>query len=426
MSSRLTEIFNQHKQGRDVGIYSVCSANSYVLAAAMRHARTQKAPLLIESTSNQVDQFGGYSGMTPAEFVEYVKQIADSNGFPFERIVLGGDHLGPNVWQKLKTDRAMHNAENQITAYVRAGYKKIHLDSSMALGDDNPGRLDVSIVAERAARLCAVAEAASENTDNLYVIGSDVPIPGGARDDLNKITVSPVAEIANTLLETKNAFFNHGLQDAWERVIAVVVQPGVEFSDSGTVWYDHDKAKALSYYIESVPKMVYEAHSTDYQKSVGLKKMVEDHFAILKVGPWLTFALREALFALELIEREWLGFKKGISLSCLQEIILKKMAEQPAHWMEHYHGSKQEVTFACKYSQSDRIRYYWGQPDVIKAIAGLIENLKNSPAPYSVLNQFLPIQAEKIVDGRLANDPNSIITDKITEVLNKYSIAVDV
>lgn len=425
MSSRLTEIFKQHKQGKAVGVYSVCSANNYVLAAAMHHARTRKSPLLIESTSNQVDQFGGYSGMTPAEFVEYVKQIAVLNGFPFERIVLGGDHLGPNVWQKLKTDRAMHNAENQITAYVRAGYKKIHLDTSMALGDDKPGHLNVKIVAERAARLCAVAEAAAENADNLYVIGSDVPIPGGARDNLDELTVSPVSEIANTLLEIKKAFFNCGLQEAWERVLAVVVQPGVEFSDSGTVWYDHDKAKALSHYIESVPKMVYEAHSTDYQKSVGLKQMVQDHFAILKVGPWLTFALREALFALELIEKEWLGFKKGINLSCLQETVLLKMAEQPAHWMDHYHGNKQDVTFASKYSKSDRIRYYWGQPEVKKAIARLIENLKTRPAPYGVLNQFLPLQTEKIIDGRLTNDPHGIITDKITEVLNKYSIAVE-
>ena len=50
--------------------------------------------------------------------------------------------------------------------------------------------------------------------------------------------------------------------------------------------------------------MVFEAHSTDYQTAGALRALVEDRWAILKVGPALTFALREALFALSAIEEE--------------------------------------------------------------------------------------------------------------------------
>ena len=48
-----------------------------------------------------------------------------------------------------------------------------------------------------------------------------------------------------------------------------------------------------------MPGLVFEAHSTDYQPPESLSRLVIDGFAILKVGPGLTFALREALYALD-------------------------------------------------------------------------------------------------------------------------------
>jgi hypothetical protein len=64
----LTEMVEQHKRGNSNGIYAVCSAHPLVLEAAIRYAHSHQTPLLIEATSNQVDQFGGYTGMTPADF----------------------------------------------------------------------------------------------------------------------------------------------------------------------------------------------------------------------------------------------------------------------------------------------------------------------------------------------------------------------
>ena len=61
----LTEMVRQHKEGKTNGIYAVCSAHPLVLEAAIRYASANQTPLLIEATSNQVDQFGGYTGMTP-------------------------------------------------------------------------------------------------------------------------------------------------------------------------------------------------------------------------------------------------------------------------------------------------------------------------------------------------------------------------
>lgn len=85
----LTDMVEQHKRGKANGIYAVCSAHPLVLESAIRYAQANQSPLLIEATSNQVDQFGGYTGMTPADFRHFVCQLADSLDFPQEQLILG-------------------------------------------------------------------------------------------------------------------------------------------------------------------------------------------------------------------------------------------------------------------------------------------------------------------------------------------------
>lgn len=176
------EVVAAHKSGRTSGIYSVCSADPTVLRAALVQAKEDDTATLIEATSNQVDQYGGYTGMTPAGFRDFVLALADEVGLPRDRVILGGDHLGPNRWQSEAPEVAMARAEELVRAYAEAGYTKIHLDCTFScLGDPYP--LTDDIVAERAVRLLRVAEdgAASAGTsaDVRYVIGTEVPVPGG-------------------------------------------------------------------------------------------------------------------------------------------------------------------------------------------------------------------------------------------------------
>ena len=72
--------------------------------------------------------------------------------------------------------------------------------------------------------------------------------------------------------------------------------------------------------------MVYEAHSTDYQTRDALRALVKDHFAILKVGPGLTFAMREALWALDAIDQE---LTPEHQQAHLRDTVLERMREQP-------------------------------------------------------------------------------------------------
>jgi len=433
MINPILEIIESHKQGRPVGIYSVCSANKFVIEAAMKQAEIDESYLLIESTSNQVNQFGGYTGMTPDQFVVFVRNIAESLGFDFNKVILGGDHLGPNAWQIENARDAMAKASDMVHAYVAAGFKKIHLDTSMRCADDSGDEsrpLDETIVAERAAELCRFTEEAlSKDFETsrlpLYVIGTEVPVPGGSKEQLKDVSVTCVEDVQQTIEKTKQSFFSNGLESAWERVIAVVVQPGVEFSDSAVIEYDPEKARKLSEFIMNNPNLVYEAHSTDYQTIKSLKQMVRDHFAILKVGPWLTFAFREAVFALSFMEDEWLSDKKGISLSNIRKVLSKVMKDNPGYWRNYYHGDDDAVAFALKYSYSDRVRYYWSDNYVKSALQKLIKNLTENPVPLTLLSQYLPEQYNFVRDKQISNNPVDLIRDKIMKVIKIYSDATN-
>jgi D-tagatose-1,6-bisphosphate aldolase subunit GatZ/KbaZ len=401
----ILDLVARHKAGEPCGLYSVCSAHPLVIEAAFRHVGRAGAPFaLIEATSNQVNQDGGYTGMKPADFRDFVRRIAARAGLAWERVLLGGDHLGPNAWQALPAEDAMARADALIADYVRTGFRKIHLDCSMSCADD-PTPLPDDVVARRAARLCAIAErthSAVGGEPPVYVIGTEVPVPGGAAEDLGTLAVT-TPQAARATIETHRAIFAEaGLASAWPRVIALVVQPGVEFDHRKVVGYVPEKASALSRMIEGERGMVFEAHSTDYQTPAALAALVRDHFAILKVGPGVTFALREALWGLDTIEREWIGPARA---SGFRAVALARMKAEPKHWMKYYHAQGAALDFDLQYSLSDRIRYYWPDPDIARAQETMFRNLTQNPPPAALISQYLPVAHAAVRDGLIGASP---------------------
>ena len=422
----LLQVLRAQKRGRAAGLYSVCSANRFVLEAAMAEARRDGSCVCIEATSNQVDQFGGYSGMTPRQFAAMVRGMATRAGLPAQCVVLGGDHLGPNAWRTEPAAAAMSKAGDLVRAYVRAGFTKIHLDASMPCADDGAvGRthLDNRTVAERAADLCAAAETAAGSRKPLYVFGTEVPKPGGAQESLEGVQATRPADARETIEVTRRVFRARGLDAAWDRVVAMVVQPGVEFGDASVVAYDRRKASRLSTLIAKKRRLIFEAHSTDYQTPAALQQMVEDHFAILKVGPELTFAFREAAFALCAMEEELLGWRKATRLSRLRDVLEQAMLQNPGHWKTYYRGTGADQAYARQYSFSDRSRYYWPQPSVRDALKRLLANLTRTTIPLTLLSQHMPRQYAAVREDRLDGSPESLVHDKIMEVTGKYAWA---
>jgi D-tagatose-1,6-bisphosphate aldolase subunit GatZ/KbaZ len=418
----LAETIRRHKAGEPVGIYSVCSAHPTVVQAAIAQAAADGSRVLIEATSNQVDQFGGYTGLRPAEFRDLVFGIADASGFARERVVLGGDHLGPNRWQRQSASAAMANAEVLIAAYVEAGYTKIHLDCSMACPDD-PTVLTDEIVAGRAARLLRVAEdtAHREGSDGpVYVIGTEVPVPGGAHETLGRLIPTPADRARRTIAAHRAAFAELGLEHVWPRVVALVVQPGVEFDHLNVIDYERSATTELRHVLDTEEQLVFEAHSTDYQRPAQLRELVEDHWAILKVGPALTFAMREALFALALIENELVSRP---SRSNLVEVVERRMLSAPEYWQAYYQGDPLAQRTARRYSYSDRLRYYWADDEVDAARQTLLANLDRIGIPLPLISQFLPAQYDRIRAGGLEPVAQSLVIDRIRDALSPYANA---
>lgn len=432
MEHPIKTIALKNKADRSTGICSVCSSNGFVIEAAIQRARELGQPVLLESTSNQVNQYGGYTGMTPEQFGSYVNSIAVKTGIDPKNVILGGDHLGPNPWKDEPAISAMEKAKALIRDCVLAGYSKIHIDTSMKLGSD-ASHPSPRLIASRGAELCLVAEKAFEEYAEkhpsacrpVYVIGSEVPVPGGSESTDEEVAVTKAGDFIEAVEIYRQEFLAAGLREAWENVVAFVVQPGVEFGNDSIHPYSREEARDLVNALKRYP-IVFEGHSTDYQSVYHLKQMVEDGICILKVGPALTFAMREGLLMLEMIEKELLTGKNRALLSNFSAILEETMLGQPKYWEKYYPHSPNERRLAIKYSYSDRCRYYMDFPQVKKSVETLLRNLDEVNIPDTLISQYMPLQYKPVREGRLSKTARCLLIDKIRLAIDDYYYATGV
>lgn len=406
------------------GLYSVCCAHPAVLAAAMQQALDDHSHLLVEATPNQVNQFGGYSGLTPMAFRQMVEALAQRCGLSLDRIIFGADHLGPYVWREESAAGAMQKALELTRAFVAAGFSKLHLDAGMPLGGDPAAKLSQTTVARRTLQMMAAAEDACADLPDrydpiAYVVGAEAPVPGGGVDENHTTVITLPAEIDRFLDRCRREMKQSGRPHLWRQVAAVVVQPGVDFGDQKVIHYDRGKADFLVDFVKELSEeMTCEVHATDYQTPAGLAALVDDGFKILKVGPCLTFAYRQAVYALSRIEAERLAHRKSVVLSHLPEVLEAVMLADPQHWQSHYHGSASRQKRLRHHSLRDRIRYYWGHPKVTEALARLLQNL-SFEIPEELLFLHWPEALSTAADRR----PEALIAHHITAQLTHYAAA---
>ena len=427
----IRKILQKRENGIHCGIPSFCTANKIVIETCLERAKQNGDYVVIEATSNQVNQNGGYTKMLPKDFADFVYEIADKIKMPKSKIILGGDHLGPLPWVNEPEEVAMKEAEKLVELCVSSGYLKIHLDTSMKLGSDDPNKpLSDDTIARRGVRLYKKAEetfakykkAHPNAVHPVYVIGSEVPVPGGANDKEEKgMKVTSPRDFENTLSAYTKAFRKAGINDAWKNIVAVVVQPGVEFSNFDIHKYDRKEAKQLCKTLKRYPNIVFEGHSTDYQSPIHLRQMVEDGIAIIKVGPALTFALREALFQLAMIENELIPEAKP---SNFIDVLEGEMLKNPKHWEKYYLGSEFEKHLNRKYGLSDRSRYYMTSPVIEASIDKLIKNFDGVEIPLGMLRQYMPMQDAQVRDGKIKATPLELMKANVATIVDIYNFAV--
>ena len=418
-NSRLIEIFRSNRDGALVGAYSVCSAHSIVLRAALELARERRQIAIIEATCNQVNQYGGYTGMTPVRFANFVREMAADVGLPTEDLVLGGDHLGPQPWRSLPAAEAMAHAIAMVQAYAGAGFGKLHLDCSMACADD-PVTLTDKVIAERAAQLALAAEAsAPDRASLLYIVGTEVPAPGGMGEG-HMIHPTLATAVGETWHAHRIAFDKSGLSEAFERIVGVVVQPGLDFGNETIVHFTPEGAASLSASVLTLGDAVFEAHSTDYQTPASYLSLIAQHFAILKVGPAATFAVREAIYALDALARELPGWQSAFAVRAAMEAA---MTRNPAHWASYYGGDSQQQAYLRHFSFSDRLRYYWTEPAVAQTVDRLFNFLDAAEVPLPLISQYFSQHWLAVTSGKLMPKAASLCIASVQTALTPYANA---
>lgn len=410
MADILRRIITQNRAGAKAAIPSVCSAHPDVLRASLRLAQRLDRAVVIEATSNQVNQDGGYTGMVPAGFINFVNALADETRTDRARIIFGGDHLGPQAWRKLPVEQAMAKARVMVADYVAAGFTKIHLDCSEGCAGE-PAQLTDAQTVPRAADLARSAVAISQNL--LFVVGTEVPPPGGARNEDHTDIPATLPRNARATLDAHiDAFATIG------PIGGLVVQPGVEFSPMSVYHLPLLRDPGLKAAIAHQPGVCLEAHSTDYQHPAAFPRLAELGFAFQKVGPALTFAYRQAVYALDQLRAD-----AGWGELVIRPEMERLMLANAAHWQGHYHGDAAGLHLQRHYGLADRIRYYWPQAGAQKVVSRLLADLGARQIPNPLLWQhFAPAVLDRadLIGGPR---PQALIAAQIEQALEPYFFA---
>jgi D-tagatose-bisphosphate aldolase class II non-catalytic subunit len=179
-------------------------------------------------------------------------------------------------------------------------------------------------------------------------------------------------------------------------------------------------ARRLTGALADLPGFVFEAHSTDYQPAASLDALVTDGFAILKVGPWLTFALREAFYGLDGVACVLDPSSKEDGLPAAMEALMLK---EPGNWRKYYDGSPDELRLQRHFSFSDRIRYYWPRPEAQAAVDRLFAKLGDKPIPEPLISQYLGGLYPEVAGGSLGARPRELVIGAVLQVLRRYDHA---
>ncbi len=339
---------------------SFCTANFDVIHSIFYYCHINKLPCLIECTSNQVNQDGGYTSNTPKKFANKINKLRKKIKLNQSQLFLGGDHLGPLAWKKNTNKTALKKSIKLINSFLNANFDKIHVDTSTMCKDDV--FINNDIIFDRTLKILNSKIIKKKIYDKFLVIGSEVPL-SGSNDDKTVITTS-LEKIKIEALKFRDFLESTHLK---KRNFGLVIEPGMKYMNSSIkkpIFTKFLNKKKFS----KINNFVFEAHSTDYQPKKILLKLVDNNFKFLKVGPELTYNYSRSLFFMNKIENKF--FKN--STSDIKKSILLSMKQNNKYWKEYYDKNNNLLLLNSKL---DRSRYYLNEKNVENSIRILRNNI---------------------------------------------------
>ena len=379
-----------------------CTSNTEVIKLLLIYAKKKKLKIIIEATSSQVNQFGGYSNKTPKKFERLLNKLAKINKYPIKNLTIGGDHLGIFPWIKKSKKIAIKNSQELVISSLKAGYKKIHIDTSYKLKNDK--FFNRTLVLERSLKLANLI-----NKKNIkLILGSDVPFPGS---NSKKVEITNFKNLNFDI----SFFYKNFSKKKFDQISAFVIEPGMYFNHFTIKKPNVNILKKIKKFGND-KKIFFEAHSCDYQKIEVLKKLVSSNFKYLKVGPELTFNFAKAAFKMEGFENKNFAIKSNLS-----NVILKSMLKNPKYWFDYYNGSYANKLKLIKSSNLDRMRYYWQEKSVQNSLTVLKKNI-NKINRNKILNYF-SIKPSVKNDFNDLNNFDLILIEFLSPIFYKYYAA---
>jgi len=344
---------------KDKALPSFCTSNIDVLNSILFFCHIKKLPCLIECTSNQVNQNGGYTNKNPKIFINEILNISKKINFDKNKLFLGGDHLGPLPWKNKNKDLAIKKSIVLIENFLKEEFCKIHIDTSIKCKDDK--YINNEIIFDRTSKILSHPKIKKKIKNKFIIIGTEVPLSGSG--DTEKVVVTKQKQIEDEVRKFRDILKSLKIKN---KLFGLVVEPGMKYNHSSILkpnLSSFSKKKKLS----KKNNFVYEAHSTDYQSQLILKKLVKNNFKFLKVGPELTYNYSRSLFLMHNIEKKI--YKKNDSN--IKNILIASMKKKNKYWKNYYEKKNPKLLI---HSKLDRMRYYFN----IKSVESSVKILKKN------------------------------------------------
>lgn len=351
-------------------LLAVCPNSPAVIKAAFRAAKRNNAPIMFAATLNQVDNDGGYTGMTQKDFVRVMRVEAKRNNFtgPYIAAI---DHGGP--WLKdIQTlemwpyEKAMDAVKKSYEAALLAGYELIHVDPTVDRFLPKGEIIKIEVVAARTIELITHIENFRKERGLpriAYEVGTE-EVHGGLAD----------MSVFNKFLDLlKEGLEKNGCADAWPCFVV-----GKVGTDLHTTFFDPVVAKQLTSTVAKYGSFI-KGHYTDDVENP--EEYPLSGMGAANVGPEFTVAEFNALEELEAVENK-LYDEGNVAMHSNMIAILKKLVIDSGRWKKWVHGDESPDDFESitpdrqRWLMQTGARYIWQKPEAVAARQTLYSNLR--------------------------------------------------
>lgn len=374
-------------------IFAVCPNSVAVTKAAFRAARRNNAPIYFAATLNQIDVDGGYTGMTPADFVRMARLEAEAIHYT-GTTVIAIDHGGPWLKDRQAVERwspeeAMNGVKRSFEAAVLAGYDLIHVDPTVDIFVPKGEIISIHLVVARTVELIAHVERFRRERGLppvSYEVGTE-EVHGGLADEKTFDTF---------LAELKTALKEAGLEDVWPCFVV-----GKVGTDLHTATFDPGVARVLTDKVRPYGSFI-KGHYTDGVSNPEQYPLCG--MGAANVGPEFTMSEYDALAELELLESRELE-KGTVAMASRMTGVLERLVRESGRWRKWLHEEEAGLEFDQLGAErrmwlvKTGCRYIWQRPEALAARYMLCDNLRR--AGYD---------PEEMVLGRIERDMDKYFT----------------